>query len=295
MNSPYEIYKLCNIYGFNKTKIPKIKLLILSIFGGFFVGSGAALSLICSYRFVGGLSQYYNGLVFPIGIIASYCAGAELFTETCLLIIPFFIRSITGLEMVLTWLIVYIGNFMGTILVALLIVYGHIPNMFEANLAQNFITLGVNKCSLGFGEAFIKGLLCNFYNCLAYWVSLGGRETRSIILALWIPCFLFTACDLEHCIANMYYITAALFTCYEYGLDSTTLNWGRLFYKNLIPVTLGNILGGIGLVGMAYSYIYSNNEIEKNPIKLNKMMEMNDSKHAMVNNDLSTLNTMNNN
>lgn len=295
MNSPYEIYHLCNFYGFNKTKIPKIKLLILSIFGGFFVGSGAALSLICSYRFVGGLSQYYSGLVFPIGIIASYCAGGELFTETCLLIMPFFIRSITVLEMLLTWLIVYIGNFIGTILVSLLIVYGHIPNMFEANLAQNFITLGIAKCSLGFGEAFIKGLLCNFYNCLAYWVGFGGRETRSIILALWIPCFLFAACDLEHCIANMYYITAALFTCYEYGLDNTTLNWGRLFYKNLIPVTLGNILGGVGLVGMAYSYIYSNNEIEKNQIEHNKMIELNDSKHAMVNNDLSTLNSMNNN
>ena len=155
--------------------------------------------------------------------------------------------------------------------------------------------MGIAKCSLGFDEAFIKGLLCNFYNYLAYWVSLRGRETRSIILALWIPCFLFAACDLEHCIANMYYITAALFTCFEYGLDNTTLNWGRLFYKKLIPFTLGNRFGGVGLVGMAYSSIYSNDEIGQNQIEYNKSMEMNDSKHAMVNNDLSTLNSMNNN
>ena len=295
MNSPYEIYHLYIFYGFNKTKIPKIKLLILAIFGGFFVGSGAALSLICSYHFVGGLSQYYSGLVFPIGIIASYCAGGEIFTEACMLFIPFFIRNITILELLLTWLIVYIGNFIGAILVSLLIVYGHIPNMFEANLAQKFITFGITKCSLGFGEAFLKGLLCNFYNCLAYWVSLGGRETRSIILALWIPCFLFAACDLEHCIANIHYITAALFTCYEYGLDSTTLNWGRLFYKNLIPVTLGNIFGGVGLVSMAFSYLFSNREFEQNPIEFNKMIEMNDSRHAMVNNDLSTFHSMANN
>ena len=93
----------------------------------------------------------------------------------------------------------------------------------------------------------------------------------------------------------MHYITAALFTCYEYGLDSTTLNWGRLFYKNLIPVTLGNIFGGVGLVSMAFSYLYSNREFEQNPIELKKMIVMNDSRYAMVNNDSSTFHSMANN
>ena len=296
MNSPKEIAKLCILYGVNKIKRPKIKTFILSIIGGFFLSSGALLSSICSYRYIGGQAQFYAGLVFPIGIVLIYCAGAELFTVNSLLIIPFFTRYITCIEMLLSWLIVFIGNFIGAILLSLLVVYGgHIPNMFEINLAQIIITTGIEKCSLGFGEALIKGLLCNFYNCLGIWVSLGGREMRSIILGLWTPIFLFVACGLEHCVSNMYYITAGLFTSYEYGLDDTVLNWGRLFYKNLIPVTIGNILGGAALVGIAYYYIYLTDE-EQIISKIDDKADhkMNESSHGDIHNELSTWNSMNN-
>ena len=141
MNPPKEMAKLCIQYGVNLVKRPKIKTFILSIIGGFFLGSGALLSSICSYRYYGGLAQFYAGIVFPIGIVLIYCAGAELFTVNCLLIIPFFTRYITTVEMLLSWLIVFIGNFIGAILLSLLVVYGcHIPNMFEINLAQVVIT-----------------------------------------------------------------------------------------------------------------------------------------------------------
>ena len=295
MNSPLEIGQLCIQYGINKVKRPKLKTFILSIFGGFFLGSGALLSSICSYYFVGGQAQYYSGLVFPIGIIFVYCAGAELFTVNCLLIIPLLSRHITSVEMLLSWAIVFIGNFIGSILISLLVVYGHIPNMFEINLAQIIIKNGIEKCSLNFGEALIKGILCNIYNCLGIWVSLGGKEMRSIILGLWISLFLFPACGLEHCIANMYYITAGLFSCYEYGLDNTILNWGRLFYKNLIPVTIGNIVGGAGLVGFPYFYIYltNDNEYENSKDVDKNNNNINDSSLGEIQNDLSTLKTNN--
>lgn len=306
MYTPLQIYKLCNFYGYNKVKTPIVKLLILSIIGGFFVGSGALMTLICSYRFVGGLAQYYSGLVFPIGMMAAYCAGGELFTENCLLIIPFFANNITLLELLLTWLISFIGNFIGAILLALLVVYSHVPNMFEVNLAQNIIINGINKCSLNFGETLIQGLLCNMFNCLAVWVSLGGKDLRSKILGLWTPLFLIAACELEHSVANMFYITAGLFASYEYGLDSTTLNWGRLFYKNILPVTLGNILGG-ALIGLGYSYIYINAE-PKNPPDNNENTNIrennqnsqanvggiiNETSHGFIRNDLSTINSIN--
>lgn len=292
MNSPLQIAQLCLYYGINKVNAPKVKTFILSIIGGFFVGAGAALSSICSYNFVGGYSQFYNGLVFPTGIMAVYCAGAELFTGNCLLIIPLLSRNISYLDMLLNWLIVFIGNFIGAILIALLIVYGHLPNMFEVNLAQTFFSIGIEKCSLNFGDAFIKGLLCNFYNCLGIWVSMGGKELRSIIFGLWTPIFLFAVCGLEHCVANMYYITAALFTSYEYGVDSNKLNWGRLFYKNIIPVTLGNIIGGTGLVGAIYWYIYLSDE-ESKTLDLQKSNNNADSTIGELRNDLSTLNEIN--
>ena len=109
---------------------------------------------------------------------------------------------------------------------------------------------------MGFGEAFVKGILCNFLVCLAVWLSFGAKDLFSKIIAIWIPIFLFISCGFEHTIANMFTIPAGLFASYEYDLERGKLNWGRFIYKNLIPVTLGNIFGGAVLVGVAYWYIF---------------------------------------
>ena len=266
MNSPQEIANICVNRGINKIQQTKLKIFILSIVGGFFVGGSSILSNICSYGYTDGIAQFYSGLVFPIGIMAVNYSGAELFTTNCLLTIPCFTRDITWLNMLLNWLITFVGNFIGAFIMSLLVVYSHVPNLFETNLSQVMIKVGIDKCSLGFGEALVKGLLCNFYNCLAEWVSLGGKDLRSALLGLWTPVFLFASCNLEHSVANMYYIPAGLFTSYEYGLDRAKLNWGRFFYKNLIPVTLGNILGGGGLVGIVYWFIYLKNNQPKDAV-----------------------------
>ena len=295
MNSPFEISKLCIIYGINKIKRPKIKMLILSILGGFFIGGSACLSLICGYYFVGGKAQYYRGLVFPMGMAAIYCGGAELFMSNCLLIIPCLLKKITVLEMLLSWLIVFIGNFIGSILMSLLIVYSHIPNMFEVNLAQTIIINGINKCASKFAETFIQGLLCNIFVCLGVWVSLGGRDIRSIILGLWTPVFFVEACNLQHSVANMYYITSALFASYEYGLDNITLNWGKLFYKNIIPVSLGNIFGG-GFVAFIYYYVYLTTD-EREIVKVKHRKHNIDKKlnnNGNLNKNISDINKSNN-
>ena len=301
MNSPPEIAKLCLNYGINKLEKPLIKTFVLSIIGGFFIGASSALSNICSYNYSGGIAQFYSGIVFPIGTMAVYCAGAELFTGNILLTLAYFNRSISLLNMLLNWLITLVGNFIGALLVALLVVYGHIPNMFNVHLAQTVIAFGIEKVSLNFAEAFIKGLLCNFFNCLAIWVSIGGRDFRSVILGLWTPIFLYQACNLEHYVADVYYITAGLFASYEYGLDRTSLGWGKLFYKNIIPVVLGNIFGG-GLVGSIYCYVYlskDNPEIKAFPPNINSL-RLNNTNYStsdnIINNeneDLSALHAMN--
>lgn len=301
MNSPPEIAKLCINYGINKLEKPLIKTFVLAIIGGFFVGGSSALSSICSYNYSGGIAQFYSGIVFPIGTMATYCAGAELFTGNILLTLPFFNGSINILNMLLNWVITLVGNFIGALLVALLVVYGHIPNMFNIHLAQTVIIAGIEKVSFNFGEAFIKALLCNFFNCLAIWVSIGGRDFRSVIAGLWTPIFLYQACNLDHYVADVYYIIAGLFASYEYGLDRTSLGWGKLFYKNIIPVVLGNIFGG-GIVGMTYYYVYlteDNPEIKTFPPNINspRLNNTNNSTNNIIinneNGDLTTLHAMN--
>ena len=256
MNSPPEIANCYMEAGIKKVKLPYLKMFILGIYAGFYIASGAICSLTCSYRMTGGDSRFYSGLVFPIGLMLCLCAGAELFTGNCLLVIPLLCRKITIVEMLISWGIVYLGNFFGGLIMALLIVYGHVTHLFDYGLAQVVLNTATNKTTLSFGDAFVKGILCNFFVCLSVWLSFGAKDLFSKIAALWTPILLFIACGYEHSVANMFYIPAGLFASYEYNLPRAKINWGRYFYKNLIPVTLGNICGGSILVGLGYWYIY---------------------------------------
>ena len=256
MNSPPEIANSYMELGIKKVKIPYPKMFILGIYAGFFISSGALCSLVCSYRMTGGDSRFYSGLVFPIGLMLCLCAGSELFTGNCLLVIPLFCCLILISEMLISWLIVYLGNFVGGFIMSLLVVYGHVTHLFDYGLAQVFVTTATNKTTLSFGDAFVKGILCNFCVCLSVWMSLAAKDLFSKIAALWAPILLFISCGFEHCVANMFFIPAGLFASYEYHITRVKLDWGRYFYKNLIPVTLGNICGGGILVGLGYWYIY---------------------------------------
>ena len=299
MNSCKNVAKLFIIAGMNKVHRPIVKFFILSIFGGFFVSSG--LSSLCQYNLLEGYSQFYKGMVFPIGIILVYCGGGELITGNCLLTTAFFSGKITILEMLLSWLIILVGNFIGCLLVALLIVYSHIPNMFNVNMAKIIIDTGNAKSASNFGEAFILSLLANYLTCLGLWIAMIGREMKSVILALFIPNFVIMALDLNHLVADMYYIFAGLFTCYEYGLDVTEMGWGKLFYKIIIPELLGSLIGGGILVGVIYWYIFIFKEegeitVNKNKINNNENIKENDKK-AIINEknlDFSSLKMINN-
>ena len=231
-------------------------MFVLGIYAGFFIATGALCSVVCSYRMTGGDSRFFSGLVFPIGLMLCLCAGSELFTGNCLLVIPLLCRKILISEMLFSWLFVYLGNFFGGFIMSILIVYSHVTNLFDYGLAKAFVTTATNKTTIGFGDAFVKGILCNFCVCLSVWLSLGAKDLFSKIAALWTPILLFIACGFEHCVANMFFIPAGLFSSYEYHISRVKLDWGRYFYKNLIPVTLGNICGGAILVGLGYWYIY---------------------------------------
>ena len=256
MNSPPEIAKEYVDSAIRQVRLPIPKLIILSIYAGFFISSSAICSLACSYRLTGGDGRFYQGLVSPIGLMLCLCAGAELFTANCLLVIPLFCRKITIVDMLINWLITFLGNFIGGLVMAAFIVYGHITHLFDYALASYLVSIGEEKTDLSFGDAFVKGMLCNFCLCLSVWLSFGAKDLFSKIAALWTPFALFSACGYEHLVANMFYIPGALFAASEYDLVKDKLSWGRYFYKNLIPVLLGNIAGGAILMGMGYWYIY---------------------------------------
>lgn len=296
MNSLHNVGLLVAKAGKIKVKRPIIKVLILSIFGGFFVGLSAAFSSICEYNLIEGLSQFYKGMAFPLGIIMIYCAGGELITGNMLLSIAFFSGKINLLEMLLSWLMVLVGNFIGCILISILIVYSHIPNMFNVNLAQIIIATGNKKCGLNLGESFIQALLGNFLNCSGIMIAMIGKEMRSVLLGLFIPNFVIMVLGLGHLVSDLYYILAGLFLSYEYGLDSTEMNWGKLFYKSLLPDFFGNLIGGGILVGVIYWYIFLSRDRTKKKIKQDKKIEETpkNKEEPQINNenknlDLSTL------
>ena len=256
MNSPPEIAKEYLEFAKKQVRLTLPKLIILSIYAGFFISSEAICSLACSYRLTGGVGRFYAGLVGPIGLMLCLCAGAELFTANCLLVIPVFCRQISIIDMLINWGITFLGNFVGGMLMAVLIVYGHVTHLFDYALASYLVTEGIEKTSLSFGDAFVKGILGNFCLCLSIWLSFGAKDLFSKIAALWTPFALLRACGYEHIVSNMFYIPAALMAASEYNLVKDNLSWGRYFYKNLIPVLLGNIIGGAVLMGFGYWYIY---------------------------------------
>ena len=256
MNSPPEIAIAYIKSAIHRMSLPIPKLVIQSIYAGFFISMSEICSLACSYRLTGGDGRYYSGLVSPIGIMLCLCCDAELFTANNLLVIPLFSKKIGIANMLMNWIISFFGNFIGCLLMAVLIVYGHVTHLFEYSLASYLVSTGEEKCGLSFGDAFVKGILCNFCLCLAVWMSFAAHDLFSKIAALWTPIALFRALGYEDLVSDMFYIPAAMFASYEYDLVRDKLSWGRLFYKSIIPVLLGNLIGGAILVGFGYWYIY---------------------------------------
>ena len=256
MNSPPEIARLYIESAINRVRLPLPKLIIQSVYAGFFISCSAMCTLACSYRLTGGDGRYYSGLVSPIGLMLCLCLGAELFTANCLLVIPVFCRKVAITDMLINWGISFLGNFIGCLIMALLMVYGHVTHLFDYSLASYLLSFGMERTSLSFGDAFVKGILGNFCLCLAVWLSFSAKDLFSKIAALWTPMALLRACGFEDLVSNMFYIPAALFAASEYDLVKQNINWGRYFYKNLIPVLLGSIAGGAILIGFGYWYIY---------------------------------------
>ncbi len=256
MHSPLEIAQSYIEIGIHKTKLPAFKMILLGIFAGLFIGFAGIASTVGGATVENpSLSRLISACLFPAGMAMVLVAGSELFTGNNLIVIAFLDKKIKLSAMLKNWVCVYIGNFMGAGLVALLVVYGHTPDLFSGNLADSIVKAATHRTNLTFLDSFIRGILCNMLVCIAVWAAFASKQVAGKLLMSFWPVMLFVLCGFEHSIADIYFCLAGIFASREYGIAAEGLNTGTFLLKNLVPVTLGNLAGGLS-IGIGYWVVY---------------------------------------
>lgn len=240
----------------------------LAVLAGAFIALGAVFATTVATggsALPYGVAKLLAGLVFSLGLILVVVAGAELFTGNNLIVMAAASGRIEPMAVVRNWIIVFAGNAVGGLATAGLVLASGQWTFAGGEVGVTAIAIGGAKCRLGFGQAFALGILCNALVCLAVWLCLSARTTTDKILAIIFPITAFVACGFEHSIANLYFVPYALCLAdmspelAARALDAdglAALTWPQFLVGNLIPVTLGNIVGGAGLVGAVYWWIY---------------------------------------
>lgn len=256
MHSPLEIAKNFVEIGIHKVRLSAWKMLILGFFAGCFIGFAGIASTTASATIENpSVSRLISAIVFPAGMAMVLVAGSELFTGNNLIIISVLQKQASVAGMLKNWLFVYLGNFIGTGFVATLVVFGHTPDLFGGRLAEKMIIAAQARVTQTFSEALIRGILCNILVCIAVWAAFAAKKVSGKLLMSFWPVMIFVLCGFEHSIADMYFGVAGLLTSMEYGISATGLSLFTFLFRNLLPVTIGNIIGG-SIVGGGYWLIY---------------------------------------
>jgi len=263
--TPAEFVENYEALGEKKANTPALKLFLLGILAGLLIGFAGVTTNTASHAFDNvSVIRTISGLLFPFGLVMVILVGTELFTGNCLITISVLSNRTTALKMLRNLGIVYFGNFIGAILLAVACAYFGQFNYSHGELAVYTIKVATAKCSLPFANAFVMGVLCNILVCVAVMCAMCAKDIAGKVLGAYVPICFFITCGFEHSIANMYYIPAGLFAlsvpkyaelAAAAGMDVSNLTWSNFFVANLVPVTLGNIVGGVGFaVIMWYCY-----------------------------------------
>jgi formate/nitrite transporter len=248
--------------GVAKATSPWFTVSVLGILAGAYIGFGGLLSTAVTFDMAPkwglGFTKIVGGASFSVGLMLVVIAGAELFTGNNLMVSSVMSREITLGTMTKRWGIVFFTNFIGSILVALLLYFSGLWKTGDGALGAAAVKVAYNKVTLSFGEALWRGIGCNWLVCLAVWMALAARQTIGKIFAIFFPIMAFVAIGFEHSVANMYFIPAGILLMNETGINSLLsidlgmLGWANFLWRNLLPVTIGNIIGGGVFVGMSY-------------------------------------------
>jgi len=268
---PIDMARKAEEIGVAKVRMPAAKAFTLAALAGAFIALGANLSTVAVTGAAGvlpyGVTRLLAGATFSLGLILVVVGGAELFTGNNLMVMAWANGKVRSGEVLRSWLLVYAGNFFGALALAGLVLLSEQYLMAESKLGLTALTIAEAKCRLAPLQAVALGVLCNLLVCLAVWLCYSARSVTDKVLAIVPPITAFVAGGFEHSVANMYFLPLALGIKHFAGpsfwqaiakspADFSNLTWPQALVGNLLPVTIGNLLGGAVLVGLVYWSIY---------------------------------------
>ncbi|MBA7708843.1 putative formate transporter 1 [subsurface metagenome] len=266
--SPAEIAHAMIAIGKAKANLSISRMLLLGILAGAFIGFGSELAIMVTYdmpKYLGvGFTKFMFGSVFSVGLMLVIIAGAELFTGNNLILIGILNHEGNLGKMFKSWFWIYVANFLGSLLLVWIMFGTGLWKTDNFAVGAEALAIASEKVNLGWWEAFARGIGCNWLVCLAVWIATASKDITGKIFGIYFPIMAFVASGFEHCVANMYFIpmglllrgnTTVVATAGLAGkLNNLTLQ--RFFVDNLIPVTLGNIIGGSLCVATVYWLVY---------------------------------------
>ncbi|MBK8986802.1 MAG: formate transporter FocA [Chloroflexi bacterium] len=257
--------------GVSKANLGIYRMTSLSVLAGAFIAMGAVFSTAVTTGAAGvlpyGVVRLLAGLAFCLGLILVVGAGAELFTGNNLIVMAWADKKVTTGALLRNWVVVYVGNFVGALVTAVGMFLTQQYAFNNGAVGLNALNTASAKVQLGFVQAIMLGIFCNALVCLAVWLCIGARTAADKILAIIFPITAFVAAGFEHSVANMYFIPIGLLVkagapaefwanVGKTAVDYPALTWSNFFLVNLLPVTIGNIIGGALMVGLVYWFIY---------------------------------------
>ena len=250
VNSPAEITEIWINNGIKKANLSVGKMLVLGMLAGAYIGFGANVFVLATAAggdpFQSMVAKLIGAAQFPVGLMMVILCGAELFTGNNLLTLALMDKKITAGKMLKNWVIVYIGNLIGSVLLAFVLAKS---GLFADAAGERAMAIAASKTSIPFMPAVLRGIGCNVLVVLACWLQAGAKDMIGKIFAIWFPIMMFVFAGFEHSVANMTYIPLGIFL----GAD---VSWGAFFLANLVPVTIGNLIGGAVVIPFAYYYAY---------------------------------------
>jgi formate/nitrite transporter len=264
---PPDIARKAEEVGEAKAAMSVVNTLVLSGLAGAFIAMGAVFATTVTAggsTLPYGVSRLLAGLTFSLGLILVVVAGAELFTGNNLIVMAWASRRVSTKRLLRNWALVYVGNLAGALATVALLYVAKQYTFGHGAVGEQTLAIAAAKVNLGWAQAVALGALCNALVCLAVWLAYGARTTADKILAIFPPIAAFVAAGFEHSVANMFFIPMGLLVRTDHvfvashtappGLDHLT--WTHFVLSNLIPVTIGNILGGGLMVAAVYWFVY---------------------------------------
>ena len=281
MLAPAEIAEYTISTGVAKVNRSNSKVLVSAFLAGAYIAFGALGSVGASYNLLAnpatyGLGKALAGLMFPAGLIFVLLAGADLFTGNILIALAAFQKKVTWGQAAKNWALVWLGNLLGAIVVAWMVGQAGVFDWSNGLYGGVVLKTAIGKVGIEFMPALISGILCNWVVCVTVWITYASKDVAGKVLTGFIGIFLFVCTGFEHCVANMGYLFAAFFSkanpmyleaAHKTAADAASINFKGMFINNLLPVTIGNILGGLVFVAGLYFFLFVNKEDAKKEAK----------------------------